>query len=1299
MNNNPPLEVSASRHFMSWLHTQQLSLALTTYQSSRLLLLGLRPNGQLVVIERTFDRAMGLAATPDRLYMSARRQLWRFDNALSPGQLYREEYDKVYIPRVGYTTGDLDMHDLALVSPQIAADWPEPLVFVNTQYNCLAALHPQHSFTPLWQPPFISKLAAEDRCHLNGLAVVDGLPRYVTLVSRSDVIDGWRDKRRDGGLLMDIQSNNILLGGLSMPHSPRFHLGRLWLLNSGQGEFGYVDLERGIFEPVAFCPGYARGLAFYNNYAIVGMSKPREKTFQGLALDERLAERHTEARCGLLVINLDSGDTTHWLRIEGEVTELYDVQLLPGVRRGRVLGFQTDEVDQLITFAGQDEASPQIWDGVAQTPSPEVQPETVQVGREDDEASLPAAELTDLSRTRRQLAEQWQQKQAIGGAGVVKKVSELTPPPDAGKKIIAFSLWGDIPKYTVGAVKNADLALMIYPGWVCRFYVDNTVPPAILEQLSERTNVEIVKMKQKGDWQSMFWRFYPAGEADVEALIVRDVDSRLSWRERTAVDVWLKSEQPFHIMRDHPLHRAAISGGMWGVKGLLLKDIKGLIESYLQEHPQQASEYSIDQYFLGDVVFPIVKDKSLVHDEFMAKKPFPTPRHKLDYVGRPFSEDDQPNPEFDDALQKYLNAKKPAPQKQRRGAPSAADSHFNLGQKFKQRGNLERAAASFRDAIRLRPNFVAAHNNLGTTLQRLGNLEEAVTCYERAIQLDPNLAEARSNLASVWLLQGDLERGRAGFMHALKLKPGYVPSLFNLGKLLRQQGRLQGAIVHLEQVLAAQPDYPEVNLMLGQMYEFMGHVERALAYYKQEAAVNPDVVEMDSFISLARLRLCDWQEYEARVAAFIASVEASIQEDKTQATLHPFSLSSFPASLELHKAVAERFAEGVQLSVSKSVKEFQQIARQGGAFKREWPDKLRIGYFSPDLRDHAVGRLVRDIFQLHDREQFEIYAYSLVPANDAITQTIRTGCDAYLDIFTFTPEDAARRIHEDGVHILIDLAGYTMYSRPQVLAFQPAPVQALFMGYPDTMGGDFVQYLLADEWLAPPELAPYFTEQFMLMPHAFVGSAPEFTQRDLSRAKFGLPDEGTVFACFNAHYKIEPNLFDIWMRILKQTPGSVLWLSKGRPAAMRNLHREAEQRGIAPERVIFAERVPEEDYIARYQLVDLFLDTYFYSAGSTAVAALQGGTPMLTCLGQTNSSRMGASIVAAAGLEMMICDTLENYEQRAVHLATHPQELAEIRRQLIENHATAPLFDPAQFTRYLEQACRTMWEGYLNQEM
>jgi uncharacterized protein (TIGR03032 family) len=342
----PAFSIQGSRQLVSWLHEVRASLAFTTYQTGKLFLIGAHEDGRFSVFERTFERVMGLCASPDAqtLWVSTLWQLWRFDNAVPAGQS-ANGFDRLYVPQCAYTTGDVDAHDIAL------DDTGRP-IFVNTLFGCLARPSESHSFQPIWKPPFISRLAAEDRCHLNGLAMESGEPRYVTAVSTTDVHEGWREHRRGGGVVIDVPSGEIVARGLSMPHSPRLHRGNLYVINSGAGEFGSIDLATGKFEPIAFCPGYARGLAFIGDYSVIGLSGCREnRTFQGLPLDDALASKNVQPRCGLQVVDLRTGDVAHSLTIEGIVRELYDVAVLPNVVRPSALGFKTDEIRRTITIA------------------------------------------------------------------------------------------------------------------------------------------------------------------------------------------------------------------------------------------------------------------------------------------------------------------------------------------------------------------------------------------------------------------------------------------------------------------------------------------------------------------------------------------------------------------------------------------------------------------------------------------------------------------------------------------------------------------------------------------------------------------------------------------------------------------------------------------------------------------------------------------------------------------------------------------------------------------------------------
>lgn len=339
----PNFSFSVSRLFPAWMEEVGASLAISTYELGSLVTVGVVDH-HCSFYERRVARCMGIAASPQRLWIGTMVQLWAFVDCLEETSPERTQVDRLYYPRLAYVTGDIDIHDVA-----VGRDGRP--VFVNTLYSCLARPSDTYNFEPVWKPSFISRLAAEDRCHLNGLAMEDGEPAYVTCVARSDVAGGWRDFRADGGMVIDVRSNDIVCAGLSMPHSPRLHDGRLWLLNSGTGELGYIDRQAGRFEPVTFCPGYLRGLSLIGHYAVVGLSAAREGRFGGLPLDERLKERGALARCAVQVIDLRNGDIVHELRAQGELRELYDVAVIPGVASPGLIGFGNEELPRRIVVA------------------------------------------------------------------------------------------------------------------------------------------------------------------------------------------------------------------------------------------------------------------------------------------------------------------------------------------------------------------------------------------------------------------------------------------------------------------------------------------------------------------------------------------------------------------------------------------------------------------------------------------------------------------------------------------------------------------------------------------------------------------------------------------------------------------------------------------------------------------------------------------------------------------------------------------------------------------------------------
>ncbi len=336
--------IACSRGMGDWLANNGVSLAFTSYQTGQLFLVGLLPNGQISFHQQHFVRAMGLHGQPDRLYIAGLNQLWRMENVLARHERANEHFDRLYLPRNAQVTGDLDIHELG-------TDRAGRVIFVNTKFSCLATTSISKSFRPLWKPPFISKLAAEDRCHLNGLAMEEGVPRYVSCVGRSDLVDGWRTHRADGGMIIDLADDRIAAQGFSMPHSPRLRRdGTMFVLDSGRGWLERVDPKTGKREQVTFLSGFARGMALWNNFALVTLSLPRDGSFEGLELQQNLKSKGGEPWCGIQVVDLRTGDAVHWIRLTGHIKELFDVSVLPGVRCPMGIGIGAPEMSTMLNF-------------------------------------------------------------------------------------------------------------------------------------------------------------------------------------------------------------------------------------------------------------------------------------------------------------------------------------------------------------------------------------------------------------------------------------------------------------------------------------------------------------------------------------------------------------------------------------------------------------------------------------------------------------------------------------------------------------------------------------------------------------------------------------------------------------------------------------------------------------------------------------------------------------------------------------------------------------------------------------
>jgi predicted O-linked N-acetylglucosamine transferase (SPINDLY family) len=512
------------------------------------------------------------------------------------------------------------------------------------------------------------------------------------------------------------------------------------------------------------------------------------------------------------------------------------------------------------------------------------------------------------------------------------------------------------------------------------------------------------------------------------------------------------------------------------------------------------------------------------------------------------------------------------------------------------------------------------------------------------------------------------------------LRPDYVPALQNLVHLREVEQDMIGAMAPLRQLLEQKPDNVEYLQRLATLASRGEDWESAYETYCKLREKHPESLSLFSLWFGARLRLRDWVGYDSLVEELVERNRINLGSEKDSST-SLMDLNAMPAPLDLHTDISRALARSIQRKVvqTPAIVRRQHQKRSG--------TEVRIGYISPDLRNHAVGRLVHPLFKYHTRPDFRVYGYSLVRTGDKIQKAIRAGCDEFRDLFDVESGRAAQQIQDDDIDVLIDLAGYTTHVRPDILAYRPAPVQCMLMGFPDTMGGDFYDYVLADEWLIPESLAWHYVEKIHYLPHAFFGAATRVPKCRYQRSDFDLAEDAVVFLCNanNAHHKISPAVFDSWMGILSEADKGVLWISTGPEAMQDNLRVRAAQRGIDPARVVFAPRLPWDGYLQRLQLADLALDSFYFNGGSSSIATTSVGVPLLTCAGETNASRMGASICAAAGLETMIATGLEAYRDRAIELATGSGELKDIRMSLASPESLSR-FDLKQIAKDMEVA-------------
>jgi predicted O-linked N-acetylglucosamine transferase (SPINDLY family) len=621
--------------------------------------------------------------------------------------------------------------------------------------------------------------------------------------------------------------------------------------------------------------------------------------------------------------------------------------------------------------------------------------------------------------------------------------------------------------------------------------------------------------------------------------------------------------------------------------------------------------------------------------------------------------------------------------------PDLAEAYYNRGNALKELKQLDAAVASYDKAITQKPGYAEAYSNRGNALKELKQLDAEVASYDKAIALNPDLAEAYYNRGNALQELKQLDAAVVSFDKAIALKPDYAEAYSNRGISLQELNQLDAAVASYDIATALKPDYAEAYFNRGSALLELKQLDAAVASLDKAFDINPEIHYLLGQRQYARMFACDWSNLDNCLLIY----ESAIANNKSVTTpFVPLTLVDNPA---LHLQSSKIFIE------SKHPKN-QAL---GGIAKRTAGGKLRLGYFSADLYYHPVAIWLAEQLENHDKSKFELFAFSFrSDIKDPMTARLKAAFDHFIEVDKMSDLEVARLSRELGIDIALDLTGYTGGSRTGIFALQAAPIQVSHLGFPGSMGAEYIDYVIADEHLLPASSAKYYTEKVAYVPCGYTYDRQrQLSPEPLSRAQFELPENGFVFTCQNGCQKFQPEVFGIWMDILKAVPASVLWLMEPHPSAMANLIKEAQARGVESDRLVFTKRetvaADQEKarigrYLASYKLADLFLDTWPYNAGTTAVDALWAGLPVLAKAGAAGVARLATSVLHAIEVPELITNTAQEYRDLAVGLASDPDKLKLITDKLQENRLTSALFDPVGNTRHIEAAYAEMYRRY-----
>ena len=603
----------------------------------------------------------------------------------------------------------------------------------------------------------------------------------------------------------------------------------------------------------------------------------------------------------------------------------------------------------------------------------------------------------------------------------------------------------------------------------------------------------------------------------------------------------------------------------------------------------------------------------------------------------------------------------------------------NLSAALLRQEKIDDAAKYADQALALDPGNAQGWLNLAGCRSGAGALAEALECCERCVALKPDYAEAWSSHGAILLGLYRYEEALASCDKAIALQPGLADAWTNRGGVLKALQRSDDALASCRQATVVKPRSFEAWFSLAGTYHDLGRYDESLESFEKALALKPPPF-MAGDLVWARMHVCSWEGFEAACERTLAGIDAG----KEAAT--PFSLLAIDSSPAQQRRCAE-------MNVRKLFRESFTPPLTPRRHRR-----IRLGYFSSDFHNHATSQLMAGLFELHDRTRFELFAFSFGrQVIDPMRRRVEAAFEHFVDVSKKSDAEVARLARERELDIAVDLKGLTEQARTRIFAYRAAPLQVSYLGYPGTTGAGCIDYLIADRVVAPPAQRMHYSERIAWLPHSYQvnDSRRPIAPQAPSRAQAGLPEHRFVFCCFNSAFKITPDVFDVWMRLLQKADGSVLWLLDHNPTATRNLRAEAQRRGIAPERLVFAPRVVPSAHLARHRLADLFLDTFYCNAHTTAADALWAGLPLLTCPGRTFSSRVGASLLHAVGLPELVAASSEEYESLALALASDAERLGATRQKLARNILTQPLFDTALFARHIEAAYTAMHERAL----